>query len=378
MTEIPDFPLKTFFMRSEAGQAEGNLSASFAEPLPLAELLALEEGAEDAFREIGLGYPGLYGSAPLRQRVAARYPGLGEDQAIMTCGTDDAIATLFLALVEPGQRVVVQSPCYTSLASVADWRGAAVVPWQAREEDGWAPDLDELARLLEGAAMLVVNLPHNPTGFVPVEAWLDRLCEIAAGQGVILVADEIYHGLPYEGAPKGGSGGSRVLGRYERTVSLSGMSKTFGLPGLRCGWLVSASAAILDPVRKLRLHFNGMIGRPNEFLAELALRHETEILARNTTIMEASFADLDAFMARHANLLAWTPPRAGVNAYARWLGPGNTDDLSQALFAHAKVLLAPSSRFEAGDRHLRLGFGVRTLTRDLERLDSLLEARFAA
>lgn len=89
------------------------------------------------------------------------------------------------------------------------------------------------------------------------------------------------------------------------------------------------------------------------------------------------FADLERVLARRANLFAWTPPRAGVNAYVRWLGPGSSDDLSAALFDRHRVLLAPSSRFEAGDRPLRLGFGARALGRDLERLDSLLEARFA-
>lgn len=369
MRTMPPFHLKRFFNQPAAATARANLSPSFAEPLGTADLLALEPGAAERLAHLPLGYTVAFGGAELRGAIAARYSEVEPGQVVAACGGDDALPTLFMALLQPGDHVVVQSPLYQPLTSVAAWCGAEVSLWAAEEGAGWEPPLAALARLVRPATRLVVvNFPHSPTGFAPDRAYLDDLIALADEAGVVLVGDEIYRGLPLDGREEAPS----LADLSTRAVVLNSVSKAYGLPGLRVGWLATRNGAVLEAVRAFRMHLNTYVGAPVEFLAALAVRHAEAILARNLDLARANLALLDAFLARHTDRFAWVPPHCGVVAFPRWLGGESTSALSDRLLHDHGLLLAPSAHFAAGEHHVRLGFGTATFSTGLALLEEAL------
>jgi aspartate/methionine/tyrosine aminotransferase len=361
--------LQAFFDSPLAQSAEFNLSASAAEPVPHSELFALEPGAREALFEVSLDYPRRHGSAELEAAVASRYSALGDGAVQLSSGLDDALAMTHLALVQPGDRVVVLTPCYPPHLLLARWRGAQVVKWKARPENDWVPDLDELAALVaEPTRLVIATFPQNPTGFFPDADYRRRLIACLAAREVTLLSDEIYAGMP--AVP--GVQVPNLASAYPKAISLHGLSKTCGLPGLRIGWLASADREALRAIRAVANHFNCYLPAPADFLARLALRHEKALISRNTAIVEANQVHAEAFFARHANRFEWRAPDAGVLSFPRWLGDGGATALSDRLLEAARLTFAPSTCFEAGDGHLRLSLARRSLAAGLERLDAFL------
>ncbi len=371
MRAMPDFSLKRFFNGPAAATARANLSPSFAEPRGTAALLALEAGAAAEFVALPLGYTTAFGGAALRGAIAARYSTIAPEQIVAACGGDDILPALFMALLQPGDHVVVHSPVYQPLTSVAAWCGAEVTLWAADEGAGWEPSLAALARLLRPTTRLIVtNFPHSPTGFVPDRAYLEGLIALADGAGATLVGDEIYRGLPLDGRAEAPS----LADLSARAIVLNSVSKSLGLPGLRVGWLATRDAATLDAVRGLRMHHNSFIGAPTEFLAALALRHADAILAENIALARENLTALAAFIARNGDLFSWAPPRAGTIAFPRWLGAETTTLLSDRLLREHGLLLAASAHFAGGERHIRIGFGTAGATAGLALLEEALRS----
>ncbi len=368
MRAMPDFALKHFFNQPAATTARANLSPSFAEPLGTAALLALEPGSAEHFAALPLNYSTAFGAQALREAIAARYEHISPDEVVAASGGDDTLLSLFMALLQPGDHVIVHSPIYQPLAGLAAWCGAEISLWAAEEESGWTPSLAELRRLLRpNTRMIVTNFPHSPTGFVPERGVLEEVIELADGVGAILVGDEIYRGLPLDGRAEAPS----LTDLTARAVVVNSVSKTFGLPGLRVGWLVTRDATTLDAVRSFRMYQNSYIGAPTEFLATLAVRHADCILAGHLSLARANLARLGVFIDRHADRFSWVPPRGGLVAFPRWLGEESTSALSDRLLHDHGLLLAPSAYFGGGERHVRFGFGT---TSAMEGLDLLEEA----
>lgn len=366
----PRQTLGEFFDSPKALAARYNLSATAAEPVSQEELLALEPGAAEQLTRLSLDYPDRYAPLALRRQVAAKYHSIDADGVLITSGVDEALGLIMVGLVEAGDRVVVLTPCYPPHLALARWRGATVVPWQAREENHWVPDLDELRALTRSPTTLVITtFPQNPTGFMPDGAYLDEFVDILRRSGARLLSDEIYAGLPV-----GGPGAPNLACRYERAITLHGLSKTVGLPGLRVGWLATRDQAALAALKTMKNLFNCYLPRPIEHLAAVALGHEQALLDRNSAILATSLAAAHAFFQRHDNLFAWRPPEAGVTTFPRWLGPGGTRALSDQLLNHASLVLAPSLCFDAGDNHLRLGLCRRAFPEALARFDEFLAA----
>lgn len=369
MRAMPDFALKRFFNQPAATTARANLSPSFAEPLGTAALLELEPGAAERFAARPLGYTPAFGAVPLREAIAARYQRITPDDVVVACGGDDTLPSLYMALLQPGDHVIVHSPLYPPLTGLAAWCGAEISLWAAEEAADWTPSLAELRLLLRSNTRLIVtSFPHSPTGFVPERAFLEDLIALADEAGATLVGDEIYRGLPLDGRAEAPS----LVDLSERAVIVNSLSKSYGLPGLRVGWLATRDAVTLDAVCSFRMFQNSFIGAPTEFLATLAVRYADGILAGNLTRARANLIALDAFMKRNADCFSWVPPRGGVVAFPRWLGEESTSALSDRLLRDHGLLLAPSVYFAGGERHVRIGFGTASATAGLALLEDAL------
>jgi aspartate/methionine/tyrosine aminotransferase len=372
MSGRPNQSLQQFFDSPAALACDLNLSASAAEPLSMAELVEIAPEASRALDDAVFDYPKRHGALDLRGRVAARYDGISDAGVILTSGLDDALSTLFHGLLGAGDRVVVLTPCYPPQLQGPAMVGAEVARWKAREENGFVPDLDELRGLLATPTrMVLVTFPQNPTGFTPDPAYVEELIAIVEASGALLISDEVYSGLPVGGD----AGAFGLAARSERIVTLHGLSKTVGLPGLRFGWIATRDDALVETLRERRKIFNCYLPTAAEHLARVAFDHEPALLARCDAIRRTALNAANDFFRRHENLFTYAAPEAGVLCFPRWNGPGGARALSDRLLAEAKLVLAPSTCFDAGDANVRVSVGRRTTPAALERLGDFLERR---
>lgn len=366
--DLAPFLLERVFARHEFS-ARRLLSSSDCESLSMAELIAGADaetlGMWDTLR---LGYTESRGLPLLRKEIAALHPG-ARPSDVVEVQPSEGITLAMWALVKAGDRVVATAPAYQSLHEVARARGATVVPWEAREaEGGWRFDLDELRHHLQGgAAMLVVNFPHNPTGASLERAELDEAVALARGAGARIFSDEMYRLL--EVTP--GTALPSIVELDERSVVLGGMSKAFSLPGLRVGWLVSKDHDVLDRVAALKDYTTICGSAPSEVLALMGLRARAEIFARNRAIIEASLAALARFRERH-DLFGGPPPRTSWVTLAPLRRPEGATAFCERLVREAGLFLVASTSFHFGDAHVRLGLGRADFPQGLDELATWL------
>jgi aspartate/methionine/tyrosine aminotransferase len=270
-------------------------------------------------------------------------------------------------LTGPGDHAIVTWPGYQSLYEVARACGAEVTLHELHEHNGWAIDLDLLRRQLTPTTrLIVVNLPHNPTGMLADRGTFDGLVELAAEAGVYLLVDEVYRGLELDPAERLPSGADVMpLG-----ISLGVMSKSFAMAGLRIGWLAAHDRDLLDRVARFKDYTTICSSAPSEILAIIALRARERVLARSRSIVAANLDHLDAFFADWADRFTWVRPRAGSIGYPRLTVPGvRIDDWAAELVETEGVLLLPGSQFGHPGNHFRLGFGRANLPEALARLE---------
>lgn len=354
-----------------------NLSESGVHPLLVSELLETADQRE-ALANVRLGYPQTNGTLELRCRIAEMYSGATSEHVEVTNGGSEANCVLLMHLVQPGDGVVVMAPNYMQVHGLARALGADVKSWWLREQTlghraRWVPDLDELRGLVtpRTRAIVICN-PNNPTGARLDAPVLDAICEVATSVGAWVISDEIYRG-----AERDDDETPTVWGRYERAVVTSGLSKAYGLPGLRIGWVIAPG----DLVNRLwATHDYTTIapGAVNDFLARIALTpaRRARILARTRGIIRANYRTLEEWITEREGL-AHVPPAAGAIAFVRYRHPMASEDLVARLRDEHGVLIVPGAHFGM-ECYFRIGFGsdsahlTRALTIAGEFLDSVL------
>ena len=345
------------------------LSSSDAETVALSDLLALEPDAEARLLGLRLGYTEPPGAPELRGAIAAIYESLGTEDVIVFAAAEEGIFTAYHALLEPGDHVVVETPCYESALELARSAGAEVTEWRRSFADGWVHDLDALERALRPDTRLVyVNTPHNPTGTSMPRHVLDRVVELCAERGSWLFCDEVYRELEHEP-------GDRLPAAsdlYERALSLGSMSKAYGLPGLRLGWLASRDRAALTRIVDVKHYTTICSSAPSELLSALALRHHSALAERNRGIVRYNLPLLDDFFDRRADSFSWVRPTASPIGFPRLLGGDDANSFCARLVADTGVLLLPGDVYDEPG-HVRLGYGRLNMPEALQRLDAWLE-----
>jgi aspartate/methionine/tyrosine aminotransferase len=362
------FRIERYFARDEF-TTRHLLASSDCEALALAELLALADaGDREAWDGLRLGYTESPGLLELRERIAAGYPGLGAED-VLTAAPEEILYLLGRTLLQPGDRAIVTYPAYQSLYEIAGAVGARVERWTPEETaGGWWFDpgrLEALAR--DGAKAIVVNFPHNPTGALPTPAEWAAVVRTAESASAVLVVDEMYRGLEYDPARRL-TPGALVS---EHGVSIGGLSKAYGLPGLRVGWLATRHAATRDAAQTYKDYTTICSSAPSERLAVVALKNAERLVERSRALVARNLPLLEAFAARHPGSFAWRAPAAGPIAFARYL-PGAAHAFCERLAETAGVMLLPSSVFEWGDGHVRFGFGRTSLPEALQALEGSL------
>ena len=368
--QIDPFAIERFFERWEF-RAELMLSSSDCEALAVEDLLALEPDAAERLHSLRLGYTEVPGSAELRAANAGRYENAGPDDVLALAAAEEGIFAGYHALLAPGDHAVVEAPCYGSAMEVARSTGASVDVWLRRYEDAWAHDTEDLERLLRPETKLIyINSPHNPTGTGMSRHTFDRVLELAAERSIILFSDEVYRGLEHDGNERLPA----AYDVYEHAVSLGTVSKAYGLPGLRIGWLASRDRGLLERITDLKLYTTICSSAPSELLVAIALRHADHLIERNHALILANLPLVDGLLERRGELLEWVRPDAGPVGFPLLRRDGDVQGWCERIAEQASVLLLPGTVF-AQPRHLRLGFGRANLPHAVERFESYLDAQ---
>jgi len=365
--QIRPFAIERYYERWEF-RTELMLSSSDCESQALSELLELEPDAHERLLGLRLGYTEVPGSPELRAAAAAGYERVAPEDVLALAAAEEGIFTAYHALLGPGDHVVVESPCYGSAVEIAHSTGASVSLWQRRHEDGWAHDVDEFERLLRADTKLVyVNSPHNPTGTQMPRAVYERLIELARERSIVLFSDEVYRGLEHDPADRLPA----ACDLYARAISLNTVSKAYGLPGLRIGWLACRDSALIERITAIKLYTTICSSAPSELLVALALRHADRLVARSRQLVLANLPLIDALLERRRDLFEWVRPSAGPIGFPRVAGERDVHAWCEEIAERAGVLLLPGSVY-GQPRHVRVGFGRADLEQAIERLEAYL------
>jgi len=371
MSSLTPFKLERYFAQYEF-KVQYLLSASDCESLSLHELLALADADSLAqWEQLRLGYTESQGHPALRAEVARLYQNLTPDDVLILT-PEEGIFIALHTLLEPGDHVIAIAPAYQSLSEVACSIGCAVTPWTfAAQESGWRLNLDQLARsFTAGTRLLVVNFPHNPTGYLPLRAEFDAILDLARRHDAYLFSDEMYRLLEHDPARRLPS----VCDVYEKGITLFGLSKSFGLPGLRMGWLATRAPDLMERWLAFKDYTTICHSAPSEVLALMALRAGDAILDRNLNIIRANLAQAESFFAEHRNLVKWLKPDGGSIAFPEWTGPGTVEAFCQAALDQLGVMIVPGSIFDYRGNCFRLGLGRRNFPEALGRVRRYLLA----
>ena len=366
--KLTPFRIERYYARYEF-TTRYMLSSSDCESRTIVELLELEPDAHGRLLEQWCGYTESPGSAELRAAIAALYGRADADEVLVCSCAEEGIFLVYHALLGPGDHAIVETPCYESALQLARSTGAEVSEWRRDYDDGWAHDLDALERLLRPQTrLLYVNQPHNPTGTLMQPGTFARVVELARAHGLVLFSDEVYRELEHEPADRLPA----VCDAYERGVSLGSISKTYGLPGLRLGWLATSDDRVRARVAELKDYTTICSSAPSELLTAVALRNRQVLIERNLGIVGDNLPLLDRFFDRHRDIFEWVRPTASAIGFPRVSGVGDVDAFCARLAA-AGVLLLPGSVYDQPD-HVRVGFGRKNMRDALEVLDEQLTA----
>jgi aspartate/methionine/tyrosine aminotransferase len=328
-----------------------NLAESGVHPLRLEELAVSEEDRTALFGQ-ELGYTQTNGTLELRAAIASMYPGADADHVEVTNGGSEANLIALWHLVERGDEIVMMMPNYMQMRGIARALGAKVLPWTLLDDASrWRADFDALESVVSPRTRLIVICnPNNPTGARLSSQELDAICRIAARVGAWVVSDEIYRGAEIDSVET-----PSIWGRYDRAIVTSGLSKAFGLPGLRIGWVVGPPA-LVEELWGVHDYTTIAPGGLNDRLARVALARRDYVLARTRGIVSANYPIVKKWIEKRAPALTHVPPEAGAIVFVRYRLRVNSTALVEQVRDRESVLLVPGDHFDM-DGYFRIGFG---------------------
>jgi aspartate/methionine/tyrosine aminotransferase len=331
-----------------------NLSESGVHPMTVRELVDDLE-VIDELLSTELGYAQANGVIELRERIAALYPGATPDNVLVTVGCAEANFVTPQTMLRPGEEMVMMLPNYMQIWGIAHNLGFRVKSFNLKEERGWAPDLDELNDAVsEETKLIAVCNPDNPTGYILTEAEMDAIVAAADRVGAWILADEVY------------SGAERLTntqtlsfwGRYDKVLAHNSLSKAYGIPGLRIGWVVGPADTVDEIWARHEYTTIGATMLSNK-LAAIALSPEVRprLLKRTRDYIRRGYPILDAWMEDHEGTFTVVPPQAAAIAFVRYHLDVNSTELVNRLMREKSVLIVPGDHFGL-DHHLRISYGL--------------------
>ena len=371
MSRFYPFEMERMMSRLEQ-EVDYNLSESGVHPVTLGALLEDDPDTMEALLRTEINYPHVNGNPELRDNIAHTYVGASRDNVLVTVGAIEANYLAIRTLLKPGDEIVVMLPNYMQIWGIAKNHCLRVETFNLVEENGWAPDLDELeSKMSSNTRLVAVCNPNNPTGRALTDAEMNRIVTLVRERDAWLLADEVYRGAERTTEAITPS----FYGRYEKVIAIGSMSKAYGLPGLRIGW-AAAQPELLDRMWARHEYVTISATMLSNKLAALALRPEfrMKLLARTRRYIREGFPVLQGWMERHPGLFSLTPPDASAVAFIRYDLGINSSELIRRLHEEQSVLIVPGDHFGL-DRHVRISFGLPEtyLVSALDRIASLID-----
>ena len=371
MTMLPEFKLETHFSKWEF-KARYHLTASDAESISMRDLLALATAEErEEFEGLWLGYTETFGAPDLREAIASNYDNREAGEVLCFAGASEGIFAANSVILDKDSHAIVVTPNYQSHETLPVAICAATgVPLDP--DDGWSLDIDRVADAVRPNTKLVtINFPHNPTGAILSPDRYDALVQLCRKHGIYILHDEIFNGL----GPTGTEHLPFIADIYERGLSLNVMSKSYGLPGLRIGWIACADGYVIAKMERMKHYLSICSSGPSERLAKIAVNNRNKLLARNCSIVDENLPKWEAFFARYPDLFDWRRPDGSCMAFPRYRGAEGVEQFTRTLLEESGVLLLPSTiyRSELGPKpndRFRLGYGRKGLDEGLAALDA--------
>lgn len=344
------------------------LSSSDPESWSLEEILDMANSHEqNLWNNQRFGYTEVKGFVALRETIAkSLYPGLAADNILCFAGAEEGIFCALLTICSPKDHVIILTPCYQSLLEIPRFTGCKVTSIDLKEENNWRIDIEAIKASIEpNTKLLVINFPHNPTGQIITPQELSDLINILDKHGIWLFSDEVYRLL---GTQKE-NWASPAASLYQRALSLGVMSKTFGMAGLRIGWIAAQDKTLLQRIEHTKHYTSLCNSGPSEIISLIALRNMDTMLKRNNDIVAHNIAILDQFFQKHTNTFSWVRPKGGCTGFVKYHGPESVDSFCQRMAANAQVLLLPGSVYNVTSNHFRMGFGRKNMPEALNQLE---------
>ena len=364
------FKLERYFATYEFS-AKYLLSSSDCDGLSQSELLNLDDDeTRNLWEKLTLGYTESLGHPLLRDEISKLYQGITADDCLVVV-PEEGIFIALNSILQKGDHAICTFPGYQSLYEVAEGLGCEVTRWEPEEENGWRFDPGFLEHPIRpNTRLVIVNFPHNPTGYLPSKEDYERIVESARKRGLYLFSDEMYRFLEYGSDCRLPS----ACEVYDRAISLCGMSKTFGMAGARIGWLVTRDRSLLARMAAFKDYTTICGSAPSEVLAIIALRAKDAIISRHLARIGRNIGLLDRFFVEYQDMFEWIRPRAGTIAFPRLKGKLGALDFCQTVAREADIMLLPSAVYDYDDRHFRVGFGRENLPEALGQLWNYLQS----
>ena len=350
-----------------------NLTESGVHPVRLEELLGGDEGKLAELLATEINYPHVNGIPALRKNIARLYDGAHVENVLVTVGAAEANNIVMQTLMQPGDELATQTPTYKQVWGLALNAGHEVRPFHMQADAGWALDLADLdAQVNPNTRIIAVCNPNNPTGYIMTEAEMDAVVAAADRVGAWILADEVYRGaerLREEETPS-------FFGRYDKVVAVGSMSKAYGLPGLRVGWVVGPPDTVEDVWRRHEYTTITATMLSNLLAAHaLSPAVRPRLIDRTRHYIRNGFPILERWMQQQDGLFSYTPPQASAVSFVRYHLEINSTELMETLCREAGVFVGAGDSFGV-DRHLRIAFGQEetVLTEAFARIQKTLES----
>lgn len=365
--QLPRFKLEEFFAKHEF-VAPYMLGSSDPETYTLTELMAMaDEACLSLWNNLKFSYTETHGLPLLREEISKIYSTQNKDNILVFSGAEEAIFITMQAILKPDDHVVVLAPCYQSLKEIPKAAGANVTEVALEWENyNWRFNLEKFsAAVTNQTRLVIVNFPHNPTGFLPDRKLFNSIIDIVKQHGAYLFSDEVYRlseQNPENCLPA-------AVDCYEKAISLGVMSKSFGFPGLRIGWLATHNRSLLHDLASYKNYTSICNSAPSEILSLIALRNKEAILRRNREIAKHNLDLLDKFFNQYSFAYEWYRPEAGFINFPRLKLDIKIDQYVENLINQEGVIIIPGTLFDNENNHFRLGFGRKNLPEALDKFE---------
>ncbi|MCF6219879.1 MAG: aminotransferase class I/II-fold pyridoxal phosphate-dependent enzyme [Robiginitomaculum sp.] len=352
-----DFELETYFSKWEF-KAKYHMTASDVQSMTVGELMKLAGAPPGSLDDLWLGYTETWGAPDLRVAIAQTYDTMKPENILCFAGAEEGVYAAMRVFLGKDDHAIVIVPNYQA-AETLPLNICAVTGVALDPGNNWRLDIDDIRRAVRPNTKLVsICFPNNPTGAILPAKDYAELIELCRKHGIYLFSDEVYRLLEQDENKRI----DQAADVYEKGISLNVMSKAYGLPGLRIGWIAAQDKAVLQKLERYKHYLSICNSAPSERLAVMALGARGKIIARNRAFLKTNIEKLDDFFADYPQLFKWVRPDGGCIAFPQYVGRGGVEAFCKSLIEDAGVLVLPASIYkselmEAPTDRFRIGFG---------------------